>query len=405
LGNPLNFQKWWFGDVTPRLKFASAMMRRDLLKETQPELFRQNNKGAKLREYQKIHRDIEGRFGEMHYDNLFWPKALKQAGTTFMLSLGWRLGMFRTLGDGVIDLTRNAAHMATQSEYWKSLPPAQRTLLTNRVAFEGMYAAQMIMSGLAISYFVGGKKQNLTLWDGVYPVVGHSDGTEKRVNMQYFFKDIPAFWEYQRQQGSALGAGIHMGLNWMNPMMMSVIQASTNKDYMGHTISSREGFDNFLDRALYLAAGGYQPMSFENMGVPGQTQTDMAMDFLGFSPSGRWTMRTDTENRVIARSVELRGQSDLHNAREKYRQAYLSHDHGMMEEAHKELLKLGQTDKNIKLIQKNAHITTAQYAFRQMSSHEQAAQWHRFSPKEQMEFWPYVHKRMKQNHQIWLGQQ
>jgi hypothetical protein len=223
--------------------------------------------------------------------------------------------------------------------------------------------------------------------------------------MQYFIKDIPSLYEYSRMKGSGLGGAAQMALNKMNPMAMAVIQAVTNKDYMGHTISTKEGFDNFVQRLQYLGIGGFAPISLQNMQVPGQTWGDKFMAGLGFSPSGRWTMRSDLENRIMAEAAGEKSSADLANARDKYRQAYLAHDQGIMKEAHDELRRLDVSEKTIKGIEKHAHITSAQNAFRMMDSNAQARIWHTIPLEEQMQLWPYVHRDMKRNHKIWLGQQ
>ena len=141
-GTASPFTHWWFGEITPRLKFASAMMRRDTLLRTRPDLFKASKRMDLLKEFQKIHRDIEGRFGELDYNNLLWPRWAKQAGQVHLLSLGWTLGLVRTMGDGVIDLATNAAHMDEIFARSKNWGDFERQMVTDRMAFTTAYAAR-----------------------------------------------------------------------------------------------------------------------------------------------------------------------------------------------------------------------------------------------------------------------
>ena len=394
MGNPLGFNKWWFGTVTPRLKFASAMMRRDTLQLTRPDLFRSVNRMERLREFQKIHRDVEGRYGEMHYDNLLWPRMAKQTGTTFMLSLGWQLGMFRTMGDGVVDLTRNTAHMGEILKGWQTRDPAARRLITNRMVFSAMYLARGLAAGWAISYFLGGKKQP-DMWDGVYPVVGKdANGKDKRINMQYFYKDVPAFGQYERMSGSEVAAGTHMLMNKMNPMMMAVVQASLNRDYMNHVIG------DLPSRAMYILTHGIEPISFENAAQPGQTDSDRLMNFLGFSPSGRWTMRSDLENKIISQALEAREYGPLLDARDRYRQAYMAKDNAALKAAHDELIKMDVTEKQIHSLQKSSDTPIGHKFFKQLLPSQQEQLWKEMSPTEHKEYWPFVKPLLKQSGRV-----
>jgi hypothetical protein len=398
LVDPVGFQTWWFGTVTPRLKVASALMRRDALRATDPQLFRTQNRDALLREYGNIHRDVEGRFGELHYPNLLWPRWLRQFMQTQMLSLGWQLGMFRTMGDGIIDLTHNTAHMNNLKAEWKArgLNPSASKFVTNRMAFQALYVAQGLLTGWAISALIGGKK-NPTVWDGVYPVVGTGpDGKEKRVNMQYFFKDVPAFWEYSRMKGSTVQGGAQMALNKMNPMLMATLQALSNQDFMGHTIGDPG------ERFQYWIAQGFEPISAENLKVPGQTNTDRVLDVLGYTPSGRWTMRSDWENKVLAQWVGNKNYGPLFNARDQYRQAFLANDRPAMQEAHDNLVRLNErfgeshaealatTQKQVKNIQKTAKTPTAQKHFKELPRGVQIEDLKQMSPQERREWLKYA---------------
>ena len=395
------FNRWWFHDVTPNLKFASAMMRRDTLAFTRPELFKARNRPELLREYGKIHRDIEGRYGEMNYENLFQPRWLKQLGTTHLLSYGWQLGLLRVMGDGVIDTTTNLAH-------WKGLVAEAKArgatgvadkVFNERLSYLAIYGVKMLVTGTAISVLVGGKRPDqLTLWDGVYPYVGKDPtGRDKRINMQYFFKEIPSYSHYAQMSNDDLSGGLspvaispgavsHMMGGKTSPMMSAAIQAFYNKDYMDHSIGTMP------DRIKYLLAQGMEPITFENMAVAGASPTDWIMTSLGFAPSGRWTMRTDMENKVMAQYAQYMGAKagPIMEARDEYRQAFIMKDSGAIEAARQKLLDLHATEIQIRNIEKSANVSAAMKKFNQLPHNEQLQDLREMTPEERAQWLPHA---------------
>lgn len=53
---------------------------------------------AKLAMARRIVNSVDDRFGEMNQDNLFWPKAVKQALNLLTVSVGWEFGSLRAAG-------------------------------------------------------------------------------------------------------------------------------------------------------------------------------------------------------------------------------------------------------------------------------------------------------------------
>ena len=377
------FQKWWFGEVTPRVKFASAMMRRDTLQMLRPELFRDSQRINRLKEYQKFHRDIEGRFGEMHMDNLLWPRIFKQIGVTHLLSLSWKVGFFRTVGDAAHDLTRNVTHWDEIVKESRARGPgsAAAKAFTNRLGFQVGIMTQQALTASAITYLF--TKTAPTIWDFFYPRVGKNpDNTDKRVNMQYFMKEWPSLWHYSKVEGSTLGGVARMAGNAISPMPLAVWQAATNKDFIGRTIG------DYPARLAYLLQNSYEPISLENMFSAGpKTTTDMVMAGLGYSPSGRWTVRSPLENNILTESLNARTSPQaLIDAREQYRQAYLTHDLEGLLKGREVLRKLGATDRQIKNIEKDAHLSTAQKAWKHLPNAKKAEMLKKMSPEERKEW-------------------
>src|SRR5271165_1086279 len=382
------FNRWWFGTITPNLKFASAMMRRDTLAMTRPDLFRDVNRQELLREYGKIHRNIEGRYGEMNYEALFQPRMLKQIGTASLLSYGWQLGMIRVLGDGVIDTTSNLAHWHQLVEEAKArgATGVADKLLNERLAYLAIYGAHMLITGWAISSLIYGKRPDqLTLWDGMYPYAGKdSTGRDKRLGMQYFFKEIPSYWHYSQMANDDIAgfsptAALKLGQGKLNPMWNAVGQALTNQDFADHAIGT------FPQRIEHLLVQGMAPFSFENMGVPGATAGDRAMSILGFSPSGRWTMHSDMENKVL--SQYLAGKhGPVMQARDEYRKAFIAKDQGAMKQAREKLLSLHVPEKSIRNIEKTANISSAMKVFNQLQKQQQIDDLKELSPQDRQEW-------------------
>ena len=220
-----------------------------------------------------------------------------------------------------------------------------------------------------------------------YPRVGKDEqGKDKRVNMQFFTKDIPAINEYAKQKDSTFGGFLRFAGNKLNPMAMTVLQAMTNNDYMGRPIGDLPA------KVLYVLRQ-MAPISVQNVLAGGKdlmTQVqkhpgDVIMDFLGYSPSARWTRQSAIENEIITRAYHPDHKA-LSDAREKYRQAYLDHDVKTMAQAAGELKKLKATDKQIANIRKDAHLSSAQKAWKHLSKPEKAEMLKKMSPEEQKEF-------------------
>jgi hypothetical protein len=378
------FSHWWFGELTPRIKMASAVMRRDTLYKTNPDLFKPQNRAALLKEYQKINRDIEGRYGEMNYDTLLWPRMAKELGTSHLLALGWQIGLVRTTGDAVMDMTKNVAHMARMS---KEKGPGW----SNRLAFGLNYNASQLMTGAAITWMA--TRTVPTLWDMVFPRVDPND-PKKRVQMQGFMKEFPATNEYINQNGgwpTGIAGGLtHWAGNKLNPSISTTLQAAYNKDYMGKPIG------NALDILQYWVKGVALPISGANIldtvKKEGKISIgDAIMDGLGFTPSGRWTSDSGTDNSIVNEwSGSKGGTKEVHDAREAYRRAFNSGVQKDIDEARSNLVRLKLTERQIHNIETTAHLSTGQKVFNQLSHDRQRQRLKEMSPEERKEYLQYA---------------
>ena len=394
------FSKWWFGELTPRIKMAAAVMRRDTLKMTNPELFKPENRAELLKAYQKINRDIEGRYGEMNYDTLLWPQVAKQIGTTHLLALSWQVGLVRTTGDALIDLTNNTVHMKQIMEEAKRTKSSKSAaLLSNRLLFGLNYNAVQLVTGAAITYMIG--RSIPTWWDMVFPRVGKDDkGRDKRVQMQGFMKEWPAINEYAKESGWP-GAITKWALNKINPGIAAAGQVLYNKDYMGKLIG------NLMDNLAYWAKETFLPISVTNIQKSAQgggSTGDYIMDVLGFTPSGRWTLRSDTGNKIIQAYLGNRDRPpDIMDARDAYQRAYNS---GNAEEIRKARGNLDQvyqkeyhdkpSDRIIKGLEHDSHLSSEQKIFSHLRKEQQIEFLKKMSPEERKTYLPNASKKVRE---------
>jgi hypothetical protein len=408
-------QKWLFGEWIPSIKFASAMMRRDTLKMERPDLFRPEARQQRLLEYQKIGRDIEGRYGEMFYDNLLWNNTAKQVGQSMMLSLSWQLGMFRVAGDAIHDGTKVITHWDEIVHAAKKggASAATAKALTNRLQFGAFYAAKAALFGAMVTAGAGFAVKSI--WDMIFPKIGvQPDGSDKRIATPFWTKEPGMFEHYaENDPSSYIGAALHMAGNKMQPMLSSILQAASNKDYRGRTITSDPNFLTAMwPKVAYVLKNSLMPISVENISQTAQTPADVIMDFLGFNQSGKWTTRTPLENDIIARFVKERGgaittqeagqRKDLVDA---YQQAILSKDQNRIKQAYQAAQTGGIPDKTLLAASKSAGVPAAKRLFHSIATSDQVEMLQKMDKTDMEAFFPYASKKAREEFRQWYEQQ
>lgn len=316
LTNP-GFGHWYFGRVLPTFKAAAALRRRDTVFDwyDRQGINLRDSSNAQIwrREAAKINRDIEGRFGEMLYDNLLWNQIAKAAGVKASLSLGWTLGFFRTFGDAAQDLSDNAFNMDLIAKGVYKNPE----LITNRMLFALNYAAASSAAALTASVVIGGVAISKLKWlDAVYPQLGTDDkGQPRRYTPPFWTTEAFRLYEGIRQhaQGNLLNvpmliAGV-MGeadqflFNKATPLIHYLSGLFTNQDWRGRLIADPADsfWNNVIEEGKFFTQELLEPIGVQTLTTNQRVKDNKSkiLALLGVQLAPTWVTRTPFENEVI----------------------------------------------------------------------------------------------------------
>lgn len=403
------YQEFMFGKVIPATKIAAALARRDTLLRKNGEAFRSpENNMARKREYLEINRDVEGRFGEMCYDNLFWARWAKQVGLAIPLSLGWNLGFWRVYGDGVIDLMDNAAHMAKLNLDNKKAPG-----LSNRLLYMANYTAMSMLTNAILTF---GMTQTIPqVADFFFPRIGKKpNGDDERVRTPFWTGEIASLSEHIQENiyknQNVLQAGTNALAQYFgnkaNPGLASIWHLFNNKDFMGRDIYDyRDPFNKqLMDAVSFALADMIEPISWQggkdSRGIPNEPK-QVIMSFLGFTQAPGWTTRTPLQNEIITMFHDqlnahmTKRQGDIFDAKSRYQYAIVAGDQRMQMDALATLHQLGAGPRVIEDARKFAKIPPAHRAYQGLNADNQEYLLKRMSPSEYHEYWPITKAQAK----------
>lgn len=187
----------------------------------------------------KLWDSVDNRMGELVYDNVFWNRALKDALMVSVRSVGWNLGTFREIGGGVKDLKDigKIGGLSDRSSYILGLSFVTALL------------------GSMTQYLMTGKGPE-ELKDVFFPRTGKTrpDGTEDRLSLPSYMKDIAEYGHDIRNFGKYGDNPFNTLENKMHPLLSTLHQIFTNKDFFGGAIRSPGDapLQQVLDEANYL---------------------------------------------------------------------------------------------------------------------------------------------------------
>ena len=187
----------------------------------------------------KLWDSVDNRMGQLVYDNVFWNRALKDGLMATVRSVGWNLGTFRELGGGVFDIKDIARNkgFSDRTAYVVALP---------------MVAA---VYGSMLGYLYTGKGPE-TLKDAFYPKTGklRPDGTEDRVSLPTYMKDVFAYGEDVKNFAEYGSDPTQTIKNKAHPLISTVSQMFSNQDFFGGAIRnpSAPATQQIMDEAHYL---------------------------------------------------------------------------------------------------------------------------------------------------------
>jgi len=179
----------------------------------------------KIKALQGAWDSIDNRFGQLVYDNLFWPKALKDTGMVGVRALGWYLGTARELGGALYEAGK--------------VPLGMQRQISNKMAYTASLPVVVGLQGALLNYLWTGEAPQ-SLKDYFYPRTGHirPDGTPERVQLPSYLKDV---YGLATDATATLKGKIH-------PMWSIPWEMLSNRTFGDHKI--REPKDPIVTQAL-----------------------------------------------------------------------------------------------------------------------------------------------------------
>ena len=229
------------GYVVPRMKLGVfSNMARDYL-ETHPEASQAEVAEAMTKAWDSV----DNRLGQLVYDNLFWHKTLKDVAFLTTRSVGWNVGTLRELGGAAVDTAHQAgraAQIAATAARGRSIAGMSRPELTYRMAYAIAMTANTALIGAIMTKIATGMGP-ASLLDYFYPPDGTMTGNvPNRLSIPGYMKDV-IDWTH---------APIQTAQNKANPLLSTVSELVSNRDYYGGSI-----YDPERDTDPFHAYGKY----------------------------------------------------------------------------------------------------------------------------------------------------
>lgn len=224
--------------VVPRLKMMSYLRTaEDYLKAHPDTPVKEQDK-----QLQQIARNMDNRFGQMVYDNLFWNRTIRDLGVMSTLSLGWNLGTIRDFGGAGIDTAKLVKALATGKG---------KKEVTDKMKFTVSYITTIGLVGGLMTYAMTGERPK-EMKDYFYPRTGRTnpDGSDERRFIPAMTKEFFSSKEAFRKFGLIAGT-VKYASHKLNPLISNLYDMLiTNKDWYG--VDIRDPNDPFLKQAGQL---------------------------------------------------------------------------------------------------------------------------------------------------------
>jgi len=408
----MSLSDWQFHSFIPALKWNHLQLLIDNLRGNHPELFRAGNKARLDIELRKIGKEVENRYGEMFYDNLLWPRTLKQLGTTTLLSMGWNYGGIRMYGGALHD---TAALAGKVLEDRKTL---SRDDLSERMTFVMSYHAMNLLKSMFVqqsaialwNYLHPDKRQDPSMKgsilpdsssDWYFPRTGalDQDGRPKRLRPVEYPSEIAQIGQHIAEHGPIKGI-LQTLQHKTQPVISTVLEDQTNRNFYGQEVYNPldvihvpgipfpiPNVKQLQDRLTHLGAVGLpiwlQPL-IQKTGRQ-STWADAAWGFFGYPPASSRTGRTPTQLRILDTSAESRGvhgqlSQQRGSAYDALREALRTKDPSGQKAAEKALSDLGIKPPQIKAaithFAKNPNETYLERAWKNMQSKDEPGDTH-----------------------------
>jgi hypothetical protein len=257
--------------IVPRLKSGAAynLMRQELARL--PAGASQQQVAAVARRVVDM---VDNRFGQLVYDNLFWPKWAKESAMMAQRATGWNLGTVREWGGAAIDAAATPHRAYKQAK--GTAAPENDSWFTHRM---GGAAATLLLVGA-----IGGMLHRLMTGknpeharDFIYPQTGDTDdnGHPVRLSLPTDLKDVGGYISHPLQTLK----------NKTSPLIGILGSILSNKDYWGTQVYNEDDTAGQKAKSIgKFAAQSAIPFSYQSdqrLKGEGATPGKRAMSYLG----------------------------------------------------------------------------------------------------------------------------
>lgn len=208
-------------------------------------------------ELSKIWNDTDDRFGQLVYDNIFWPKVIKELFMGFQFSFGWGFGSGRQIVGAHFDLAKSVRDVFEGEEVY----------VTRRSLYHILYLINIGLIGGLTTWALTGERPKEIL-DFFNPRSGYfnDDGSPERYTIPSAAKEYTSFREAIRKKGWLLGPLKVVG-NKMAPLLAQFIDVVIeNQDYYGTEIRNTNSplYKQTQQVMQYLVMAS-MPLSFQGI--------------------------------------------------------------------------------------------------------------------------------------------
>lgn len=390
-------QKLMFETWIPNLKASAYLNAVQSLLARQPELI--TNDAMRKVALRTIAKQVDNRFGEMFYGNLFWDRYVKDAGIGSFLSLGWQVGGIREFGGAITHPIVRGVRALTggETEAQSVIHAAQ-----NRAAYSIGYVATAMLGIGMMSYMLTGEMPSGMDWIFARTGRNNPDGTPHRLTNMFYTREIPMAIKHVQEQGGNVVSGLADMLH-SKMMFAPFAELLHNRDYWGNEIWSpnaplyvkaQQYLTHLFGEQLPIAVAGAQQAS-----KTGGQPWEMGMSFLGFGPAPAYVDKTAVQNRIAylfrnhvtppsrpyegVEKAKRRG-----DVRTEYLLAKNRGDRAGMAEAAQKYFKAGGSIRGLNNIQNG--LGTDVTMFRQLPDEDQKYIMENYPPADTARYRPYL---------------
>lgn len=241
----------------------------------------------------RVVQNVDDRLGQMAYDNLFWPRMVKDIAQATIQSVGWNVGTFNTIVGAAGDVKHifKPERLAAPLDKAGTIRDARLSRVSGRLSY-------LISLNIAIAALSGTTQYLLTgqwpqeLKDYFYPKTGRKnpDGTDERLSWPTYLKDEYALATHPVQTVE----------HKVHPVLSMALELWNNEDFYGTKIHNPD--DPWSVQAAQIAkylVGGFKPYAVQNqehVAKAGGNAIDRALPFVGITPAPADVSRSPFES-------------------------------------------------------------------------------------------------------------